>query len=352
MNWALIMAGGAGTRFWPASRIQRPKQLLSVLSDKSLIQETVARIKPIIPENRILVLTQKQQLGLIRKALPRIPKENFVVEPVGRNTAPALGLGALVACGRDREAMILCLPADQIVLDQKKFVKAVRAGIEIARSGQCHVTFGIPPRAPETGFGYIERGAASGKQNGIPVYEVKRFVEKPDLNRAKKYLKSGKFFWNSGIFVWKADWLLRELAKHQPVLFRKLKQASASARSLEKIYPKIQSISIDYALMEHAANVRVLPGDFGWSDIGSWSAFEHIWPKDVLKNASRSQSLVAVESSGNIVDGDSKLVALVGVKDLVVVSTTDAILVAHKDKVQDVRKVIDTLRKQKQEQYL
>ena len=351
MNWALIMAGGAGTRFWPASRLARPKQLLPIQSSKSLIQETVERIQPLIPAKRMIILTQKKQYKSIRKALPQIPGKNFVVEPVGRNTAPALGLGAFIVSRRDPGAVILCTPADQIILSRKKFLKTVQEGIRAADSGNCHVTFGIPPTRPETGFGYVERAERMFSRNGISVFKVKRFIEKPDLKRARKFLKSGKFFWNSGIFVWRATWLLSELAKYQPVLYRKLEQASRSIRTLQKIYPSVESISIDYALMESAKNVRMIPGDFGWSDIGSWSAFEHIWPKDSAKNASPGR-LIAVESSGNIVDGDSKLVALLGVKDLVVISAQDAVLVARKDKVQDVRKVIDILRKQKMEKYL
>lgn len=351
MNWALIMAGGAGTRFWPASRLARPKQLLPIYKSRSLIQETVARIKPVIPPSRMIILTQQKQIAAIRKALPQIPKQNFIVEPVGRNTAPALALGAMIVNRRDPNAVIFCSPADQIVLNPKKFLQAVKAGIETAKHGGVHVTFGIPPRSPETGFGYIERGSGSEKKAGVSVFQVKRFVEKPNLNRAKQFLKSGKFFWNSGIFIWKAGWFLRELEKHQPDLYRKIKSASTSNQALRKIYPTIKGISIDYALMESAKNVKVIPGDFGWSDLGSWSAFDQIWPKDGDHNFSRSR-LISVDSSGNIVDGDSKLVALLGVKDLVVVSTGDAILVARKDRVQDVRKITDLLKTQKMEQYL
>lgn len=348
MNWALIMAGGQGTRFWPASRLRRPKQLLSVISSKSLIQETVSRIKSFIPPKRIVILTQREQLAGIRKALPEIPSKNFIIEPVGRNTAPALGLGALRVSRRDSDAVILALPADQIIQNKKRYLRAIKAGIETARSGNVHVTFGIPPRSPETGFGYIERGTVTEKSRGISVYQVKRFVEKPDLKKAREFLKSGRFYWNSGMFVWRAAWLLASFKKHQPILFRKLLQ---SEKSLSKIYPTLPSISIDYALMESASNVRMIPGDFGWSDVGSWSAFEHIWPKDKLRNVSRGR-LIAIDSSGNIVDGNSKLVALLGVKDLVVVSAGDAVLVAQKDKVQDVRKIIDILKKQKLTQYL
>ncbi|MBI4972150.1 MAG: mannose-1-phosphate guanylyltransferase [Candidatus Omnitrophica bacterium] len=351
MNWALIMAGGAGTRFWPASRLARPKQLLPILKSRSLIQETVSRISLLIPPSRMIILTQAKQIDLIRKALPQIPKRNFIVEPVGRNTAPALALGALVVNHRDPKAVIFCAPADQLVIDAKKFLRAVRAGIETAKNGGVHVTFGIPPTAPETGFGYIERGTATFKKSGLSVYEVKRFVEKPKLNRARQFLKSGKFFWNSGIFIWNAAWFLSELEKAQPALLQQLKKAVVSHQALRKIYPTLENISIDYALMESAKNVCMIPGDFGWSDLGTWSAFDKIWPKDSLQNASRNR-LVSVDSSGNIVDGDSKLVALLGVNDLVVVSTPDAILVARKDRVQDVREIIDILKHQRLEQYL
>ncbi len=350
MNWVLIMAGGAGTRFWPASRLERPKQVLKVNSSKPLIRETVDRVLSVVPKNRILVLTQKRQFSAIKKALPGIPSKNFIIEPVGRNTAPALGLGALTAFRRDPQAVVACLPSDQIIRDKNKFVKVLRTGIETAKAGTVHVTFGIPPRSPETGFGYIERGAAAGKKSGIPVFNVKRFVEKPDFKTAQKYVKSGRFFWNAGIFVWNAKFLISELKKYQPEIYGKL-QKIRNEKDLRKIYPSIAAISIDYAVMEKAKNVRVIPGDFGWSDIGSWSAFETIWKKDPAKNAVRGK-VVTVDSTGNIVDGDSKLVALVGVRDLVVVSTEDAILVSRKDKVQDVRKVIDILRKQKQEKYL
>lgn len=344
------MAGGAGTRFWPASRIQSPKQLLRVQSSRSLIEETIRRIRPLIPPGRILILTQKSQYPAIRKAIPEIPKQNFVVEPVGRNTAASLGWGALVVLARDPQAVIVCLPADQLIRDDRKFLRAIRSGILAARSGEDHVTLGIIPKAPETGYGYIERGDLCMKQNGISVYEAKRFVEKPDLVRARKFLKSGRFYWNSGIFIWKVQFLLSELAKHAPGLLRKLKKI-ASPRDLSKIYPTLPAISIDYAVLEKASGVLVIPGDFGWQDIGSWSAFEHLWPKDASNNASPKQ-IIAVNSSNNIVNTDSKLAALVGVDNLIVIETKDAILVASKDKAQQVRKVIEELKKQKLNRYL
>ncbi|MBI4397795.1 MAG: mannose-1-phosphate guanylyltransferase, partial [Candidatus Omnitrophica bacterium] len=265
-------------------------------------------------------------------------------------------LGALAALQRDPEAVIACLPADQMIGDIEKFRKVLRAGLAAAKKDEVHVTFGIPPSAPETGFGYIERSRKIKVISGVPVYQVKRFAEKPSLQKAKRYLASGKFYWNSGIFIWKASFLIDALRREKPGIIQKLCRIADGPRKqfqsrFRKIYPSVESISIDYALMERASNVRVIPGDFGWSDIGSWSAFEKIWSKDSSGNAVRGK-VISVDSAGNIVDGDSKLVALVGIRDLVVVSTDDAMLIARKDQVQDVRKVIDILKREKLNQYL
>ncbi len=357
MNWAVIMAGGAGTRFWPASRLRKPKQLLSFGSKKTLIEETVSRIRSTIPPERIIILTQEVQLKEIKKVLPQIPSKNFVVEPVGRNTAPAIGLGASIIYKRDPNAVMVCLPADHIISQKTEFLKVLSAGIQTAKSNQCHVTFGIVAKTPETGFGYIERGKKAEAIKGTPVYKVKRFVEKPNLAKAKRFVQTRRYYWNSGMFVWKVSLLLEELQKYQPALSKGLSQIAnqigkkSFKTKLKQLYPKLKSISIDYALMEVAKNVFVIPGDFGWSDVGSWTAFDGLWPKDKDRNAS-IQKIVSIESGKNIVHGNSKLVALVGVSDLIVVESEDAILVASKDRAQDIRKVIDELKRKKMEYYL
>jgi len=357
MDWAVIMAGGAGTRFWPASRLERPKQLLSFGGSESLLEATVSRIAKAIPHQRIIILTQEKQVKAIKKILPKIPQKNYVIEPVGRNTAPAIGLAAHIINKRDPKAVMACFPSDHIINKPAQFVKALKVAFAEARKGEKHLTFGIVAKSPETGFGYIERAKLDKKTKGFSVYKVKRFTEKPSLARAKQFVKTKKYYWNSGMFVWKADWLIDSFATLQPKMNNQLKKITehygkaAWKKTLSNSYPKINSISIDYAIMERAKNVCVIPIDCGWSDLGSWTSFSEMWPKDKQGNAS-PQGVLAINSHENIVQGNKKLVALVGVNDLVVIESEDAILVTHKDYVQDIRKVTDELKRKKMNKYL
>ncbi|HXE96258.1 MAG TPA: mannose-1-phosphate guanylyltransferase [Dongiaceae bacterium] len=348
--YIVILAGGSGTRFWPLSRAARPKQLISITGDRSMLQRTVERVLPLNPK-RILIITNHLQAFETKHQMQMYDSVpiDVISEPVGRNTAPAIGLAAAIIAMHDPSGVMAVLPADHFIKDEAALCDTLLAGAEAARKGYL-VTLGILPSRPETGYGYIE---ADMDLRGAGPFPVKRFVEKPPFEEALRYLDEGNFFWNSGMFVWQADTILKELENNIPVLHNALKRISFNndvwelsdlEKQIREIYQEVPNISIDYAVMEKSKNVLMLPVEMGWSDVGSWSALPEVIEPDkegtVCVNAA---GLVAVDSSDCLIYADGKMVATVGVHNIVIVTTPDAILVCDRERCQDVKKVVEQL---------
>lgn len=353
--YAVILAGGSGTRFWPLSRHLYPKQMLRILGDATLIQQTMRRVAGCVPPEHVLISTNSAQADSIRFQLAEWKDAlhaNFVLEPVGRNTAPAIALAALELVRRDPEAVMLVLPADHVIKDETRFRAAVALGADLAARGYL-VTFGIRPVRPETGYGYIQpnrrsRLASRGKLVGHP---VARFVEKPDAATARKYVKAGTYFWNSGIFLWRASVLLEEIARHQPALARGMQRLTALApatvpsEEFAKAYADLPSVSIDTGVMERSSRAAMIPVDFKWSDVGSWSSLVEVAPVDRKGNVTAGR-VIDVDCRNSILYADRRVVATIGLADMVVVDTPDATLVCPKDRSQDVKTVVQLLKAQ------
>jgi mannose-1-phosphate guanylyltransferase/mannose-6-phosphate isomerase len=353
--YAVILAGGSGTRFWPLSRQLYPKQLLRILGDKTLIQQTMDRVLPSVPADRILISTNPAQADSIRFQLGEWKDElshNFVIEPEARNTAPAIALAAIELIKRDPEAVMLVLPADHVIKGDKKFQAAVALGAELSTKGYL-ITFGIKPVRPETGYGYIQpnRRARLASRGGLVGYSVARFVEKPDAKKAARYLQAGNYYWNSGIFVWRASTILDELLRHQPALARgmkkigELKKSDEGSSAVAQVYQRLTPISIDHGVMERSSRAVMIPVDFAWSDVGSWSSLEEVAPRDQSGNVV-SGRVVDLESRDSILYADRRLVATIGLSGMVVVDTPDATLICPKNRSQDVKKVVEILKRQ------
>lgn len=348
--YAVIMAGGAGTRFWPASRANLPKQLLPLAgSGEALLAATVRRILPLCPEERIFIATGAHLVDACRDALPGIPAENFLAEPLPRNTAPCIGWAAATILRRDPEAKIMVLPSDHHIADEAGFRSVLQRANEAA-DAHAIVTVGISPTRPETGYGYIEQG----EEVREGVFRMARFIEKPNRELAEVYANSGTHLWNAGMFFFRASSMLDEIRKHLPDLAARLDDLDEAAEIgdeaslLEDAFSRMPSISIDHGVMERAADLAVVPGSFGWSDVGSWHSAWELADKDERGNAS-PEGTVLIEASGNMVanwqtTATKKTIALAYVSDLVVVETDDALLVLPREKAQDVRAVIEALK--------
>jgi mannose-1-phosphate guanylyltransferase len=353
-TFGVIMAGGSGTRFWPLSRAARPKQLLPLGGGEiSLLRETRHRIAKLIPAERTLVVTSEALAAQTRAELPELPPENILAEPVGRNTAPCVGWAASVVARTDPSAVLAVLPADHHIADERAFQSVLELAIETARGGDM-VTVGIKPTRPETGYGYVELG----EELAPSVYRGRRFVEKPDELRARQFLAAGRFLWNSGMFFFRADTLLAAVRQHLPGLgdaLTKYDEAAAQGEELALVrssYASLPDVSIDHGIMEKAARVSVVPGDFGWSDVGSWTSAWELAERDGEQNALFG-TIVAIDTHGSYVRASSgKIVAVIGLDDIVVVDTEDALLVMPRSRAQDVRAVVNALKSQKRNEHL
>ena len=353
--YAVILAGGSGTRFWPLSLELYPKQLLKVLSDRTLIQDTVRRVMPVIPVERVLVVTGAPHADAVRFQLAEVgvPKANICVETTGRNTAPAIGWAAEAIRRRDSDGIMLVMPSDHIIPEDGGFVPAVELAVKVAQE-KWLVTFGIKPTRPETGYGYLQAQPKRvlKSQDQLTAMAVARFVEKPDLPTAKRYIRSGKFYWNSGIFIWRADAILKAMEKSLPLLSAGLTRlgraldTSEQTRAVEEFYRDAESISIDYGVLQKARRVAVIPAPFRWSDIGNWSSLEEVADKDEAGNVCIGP-IVDLGSRDSILYGEQRLVATIGLTDMVVVDTADATLVCPKDRAQDVKQLVELLRERK-----
>ena len=343
--YPVVMAGGSGTRFWPLSRKARPKQFLALATNRPLIVETVDRLKGLATPARTFVVCGPVHARAVRKLLPRLPAANVVVEPIARNTAPAIGLATLHVQARDPEGVLAVLPSDHHVADVPGFRKVLERAAEVAASGAL-VTIGIRPTRPETGYGYIRVGEPiDGKSS-----RVRAFVEKPDAPTAAGYLSSGEYLWNGGIFVFTARAMRDAIARHLPQLDAVLERiaptvgTSRHAAALRKWFPRAPAISIDYGVMEKAREIAVVPGDFGWSDVGSFAALPEVRPADPSGNVVVGKGAVLVDSAGCVVVGSGRPLGVVGLRDMVVVDSGDAVLVVPRDRSQDVRAVVQSLK--------
>jgi mannose-1-phosphate guanylyltransferase len=365
-RFVIIMAGGRGERFWPVSREKTPKQLVTLLGHRSFLQQAVERVLPLVPLKNILLITNALQAPEVRRQLPKLPRENIVAEPIGRDTCAAVTLGAAIAGQRSTSAVMAVLPADHVIEEEKKFQQVLADSFDLAGRGQVIVTIGIKPTHPDTGYGYIHVGHALPPPQGVkscktPFFKAEKFVEKPNLDTALEYVNSGQYRWNAGMFIWSFVTITQGLEKHQPELAAACQRwfKAAGTPKLEKIlareYPGIKKISIDYALMEHAQNVVVADGAFQWDDLGSWTALARHLKADPEGNCAVAD-FIHVDAARNIIfDARTKsrtLIAVVGLRDSILVQTDDAVLLAHKSQAQKVKELVKKLAESKDYQKL
>jgi mannose-1-phosphate guanylyltransferase len=356
---AVILAGGRGTRFWPRSRARTPKQLLNIIGKTTMLEQTVARLQPLIPQKNIWTVTNAEQALSVCKQLPAAAGKRVLSEPLGRNTAAAIALAAFhISRAGGGDAVMAVLPADHYIAETDRFRSIVNAALHLAGDSSRMIVLGIPAIRPDTGFGYIERMGESMDAGGFPVFAVRRFTEKPELSAAKEYLASGLYMWNAGMFFWRISIFLEALKRYLPKTHQMLESLALHMgkrnyeAALKKVYPRLENISVDYAILEPATretgdpSVFVIPADIGWSDIGSWSALYELLAKNAGENifAGPGQSL---DAEGNFLWSPDKFVAAIGVRDLVVVDTPDALLICPRDRAQEVGKIVKALEERK-----
>lgn len=358
--YCVIMAGGVGTRFWPRSREKTPKQLLEIVNRGTMIQNTVRRVSELIEPQNILVVTNKVQKAAVAKQLPSVPPENIIVEPLGRNTAPCIGLAALFIRRMDPNAVMVVLPADHIVQDEKEFRNILNLAINVADESGKLITVGIHPTRPETGYGYIQVIDDDGGTNPYfsrGVFRVKTFAEKPNVTTAEQFIQSGDFLWNSGMFIWRVDTIMREIQKNLPEMYEELLKVEEAIDDekydhvVETAYRMIRNISIDYGVMEKAHEVYVIKGNFGWSDVGSWDEVYRISGKDEDGNSITGKGYFQRTKNTLVYSGD-KFVATIGVEDLIIIATDNAVLVCKQGESQEVKEVVDYLRRKQMSEFL
>ncbi len=352
---ALIMAGGRGERFWPKSRTDSPKQFLSLTGDcKTMIQLTVDRIRRLVDMEDIYIATNENYRGLVKEQLPELPEGNILCEPVGRNTAPCIGLGAEYIAKKYGDALMLVLPSDHLIKYTSIFCQTLEDACAVAEEGDNLVTLGITPDSPDTGYGYIrfDPGRTLGRS-----FAVESFVEKPDLETAKGYLASREYLWNSGMFIWRTSVILDNIRRYLPELHEGLERVreaigtTEERETLEREFRAFKAVSIDYGVMEKAKNIYCVAGNFGWDDVGSWLAVGRIRKTNEFGNVVDG-NVVTIDTRNSIIQGRDKLIAAVGLRDLVVVDTEDAILICEKDSAGDIKKVLENLRICNKYQYL
>jgi mannose-1-phosphate guanylyltransferase len=337
---ALVLAGGSGTRFWPVSRRQRPKQLLSLEGGPSLLQATVDRLQPLVDPSKVWVCTTEKLSTQVRQQLPLVPEEQVLAEPAGRNTAPAIGWSLRSMPAGERDDVVLILPADHRIEDREAFLETLETAETIAREGDRVMTLGVQPTRPDTGYGYLELGPLIEPETGLR--RVVQYKEKPDQASADRFVESGDYLWNAGIFLFRAGRLLELLQVHQPDLAQGLGEIEQRPDRIAELYPRLPSISIDIGVMEHLDEIFTLPLDCGWSDLGSWEALAEILPRDENGNVTKGD-VVSIDCQGSVLYADEGTVAALGVDGLVIVKTGDAVLVVPKDRTQEIRKIVAAL---------
>jgi mannose-1-phosphate guanylyltransferase len=349
--YVVILAGGSGTRLWPRSRRQHPKHLLELVSQRSMLQETFDRVNDAIPARNILVVTEQSHSDAIRAQLPEVPPENILVEPVRRGTGPAIGWAATYVQRRDPDGVMAVFPSDHVIVRRDEFLSVLLLAGELAASTDALLTFGIQPDEPSTEFGYIHRGEPHSTHDGRPVYWVESFKEKPDSQRAHEFVDSGEYFWNSGMFCWKASVILREIERFIPDLSAGLRRLDDE--NLADVYPTLPKDTIDYGVLEKAERVLVVPADIGWSDVGTWSALLEVLSESEDANvALAGGELLAIDTRNTLVCAPHKLVATIGVEDLVIVDSDTALLVCSRQRSGEVKKIVELLEAQQRDQHL
>ena len=347
--YTLIMAGGSGTRFWPRSKVAKPKQYLNLFGNESLLQSTIKRFETFTEDSNIYIVSSKTQAKVLEEQTPMLPKENLIYEPVGKNTLPCIGLAAMFAEKENPDGVMVVSPSDHLIKDEELFRDTVLAGAKIAQEKDGIVTIGITPTYPATGYGYVKTGEHVTGNNKIGQYRVERFIEKPDEETAKKYLQQGGFFWNSGLFIFKISVFLEAVKEFAPDLYADLRKIQADMGSpsfeqtLDTIYRAVESISVDYGIMEHAKNIYLVEGNFDWNDLGSWESVYLTDKKDENGNAVSGEAILS-DTKNSYVYSDSGLVAVVGLDDIVVVQDGNTTLVCKRDKTEDVKKIVEKLK--------
>jgi mannose-1-phosphate guanylyltransferase len=357
--FAVIMAGGIGSRLWPRSRGATPKQFLDLLGPNTMLQETVDRIEPLIPPERVLVVTSEEYIPVVLDQVPTLPRENVIVEPMPRGTAPCIGLAAIALQPRDPEGIMAVFPADHRIADAEGFRQAIAAAGHVAQEGYL-VTLGITPTHPQTGYGYIQRGDSLREVQGLPSYRVKRFTEKPDEPTAEQFVASGEYYWNAGIFIWRAQSILAEMERLLPGLYAELQAIAnewgqdSQSSTIAAAWDRVPQTTIDYGIMEKASRVAVLPVDIGWDDVGNWATLSALLDSDEAGNVLRGSGrhLLVDTKDSYVYAAAGRLVAAVGLEGFVVVDTPDALLVCPKDQAQAVRDTVNRLKAEGLEEYL
>ena len=354
--YALIMAGGFGTRLWPLSRRNRPKQSLTLVGGRTMFEHAVDRIAPLFQSEQILVVTGAEHVASLAAQAPELPPRNFLVEPEGRGTAPAIGLGAIHLRRQDPEAIMAVLTADHFIADAARFREALTAAAQVAEEGHL-VTLGITPSSPSTGYGYIKQGQSLGTVEGFPVFRAARFTEKPSLETAFHMVESGEYTWNSGMFIWRLDRILEEFQRQMPEFYVQLAEVEAALGttgyepSLNRVWPQVVKQTIDYGVMEGAEDVAVIPVDIGWSDVGSWTSLSELLPADEDGNIVVG-SHVGIDTRDTLIFGGKRLIATIGLEGMVIVDTGDALLVCPMEREQEVRAMVRWLDRENQGDYL
>jgi mannose-1-phosphate guanylyltransferase len=350
--YAVILAGGSGTRLWPRSRKANPKQLLDLFSTRTMLQETYDRIAPLVPPQNVFVVTNREYVTQVREQLPDVPPAQIIGEPEGRGTAPPAALTALLLRERDPDAVTIVLPADHVIQSAPPYVKALQAAAALA-GDKYLVTLGVTPAYPETGYGYIEASDVIAL-DGHAAFQVHRFREKPNLETAQEFIERGNFFWNSGIFIWRGDAILEAFTQHMPHMLTQLKNIVAAgfdAPTFDADWRALETETLDYGIMERAARVAMIPLDAGWSDVGSWAALYALMSHDAHDNAVQGNH-VGVNTRASLIYGERRLVATIGLENMIVVDTDDALLICPQDHAQDVKKIVDELKRRKANEYL
>lgn len=348
MAYAVIIAGGRGERFWPRSRAGRPKQFLNLVGDRTMFQQAVDRAAGLVGHDRILVVTSAGFVDLVADQAPEIPATNVLQEPVGRDTAAAVGLAAVEIFARDPEGVMAVLPADHYVGQRDRFLEVLRGALAASAGGECLVTLGITPTRPETGYGYILRGDRAGTFGGVPVFRAIRFTEKPDLETAMEFLNGGRHLWNSGMFAWRVDLILKCIERYIPDLhsgLRKIADARETAgyrEVLGEVYASLPRLSVDYGIMEKADNTVVIPADFGWDDVGSWTALERYMQSDDRGNVLKGRGIL-LDTRNCFIYTPGRTVGTIGLEDTIVVADGESLLVCRKDRAQEIKKITSAM---------
>lgn len=355
--YTLIMAGGSGTRFWPRSKTQKPKQYLNIFGESSLLQDTIERFATFTERENIYIVSSATQAKVLEEQTPMLPKQNLIYEPIGRNTLPCIGLAAMYAERENPDGIMVVSPSDHLITNNQLFEETVLAAVKIADEQDGIVTIGITPSYPATGYGYVKTKEDITGSEKIAQFKVERFVEKPDEKTASEYLKQGGFYWNSGLFVFKVSVFLEAVEKFAPELYADLRKIQADfgnptyEETLDTVYRAVKGISVDYGIMEHADNIFLVEGNFDWNDLGSWESVYLTDKKDENGNAGAGEVLL-VDTKNSYVYSDKNLVAVVGLEDVIVVQDGNTTLVCKRDKAEDVKKIVEKLKSDRKDQYL